>query len=143
MRLVDLARHALQTWLSRFQRYRELTAWRRRQRIDSTSWLHPDIRALVPERQPTAAAIDAVLKRSIESFPLPLYLRVEDRNASAHSVEARVPFLDHDFVRGMIGNNQIDKLAFRHMAQDYLDLPAEITHCSKYSTEESKHRKLA
>jgi asparagine synthase (glutamine-hydrolysing) len=98
MRLVDLARHALQTWLSRFQRYRELTAWRRRQRIDSTSWLHPDIRALVPERQPTATAIDAVLKRSIESFPLPLYLRVEDRNASAHSVEARVPFLDHRLV---------------------------------------------
>jgi asparagine synthase (glutamine-hydrolysing) len=27
--------------------------------------------------------------------PLPCYLRAEDRNSSAHSVEARVPFLDH------------------------------------------------
>jgi len=27
--------------------------------------------------------------------PLPCYLRAEDRNSAAHSVEARVPFLDH------------------------------------------------
>ncbi len=27
--------------------------------------------------------------------PLPCYLRIEDRNSAAHSVEARVPFLDH------------------------------------------------
>jgi asparagine synthase (glutamine-hydrolysing) len=28
-------------------------------------------------------------------MPLPLYLRIEDRNSMAHGVEVRVPFLDH------------------------------------------------
>jgi len=36
--------------------------------------------------------------RSVEQTPLPLYLRVEDRNAMAHSVEVRLPFLDHRLV---------------------------------------------
>jgi asparagine synthase (glutamine-hydrolysing) len=34
---------------------------------------------------------------------LPLYLRVEDRNAMAHSVEARLPFLDHRLVSFLFG----------------------------------------
>jgi len=34
------------------------------------------------------------LKESIYQSPLPLYLRVEDRNSMAHSVETRLPFLD-------------------------------------------------
>src|SRR5262249_26283039 len=39
-----------------------------------------------------------VLANSVSCHPLPLYLRVEDRNSSAHSIEVRVPFLDHRLV---------------------------------------------
>src|SRR5258705_10835917 len=35
---------------------------------------------------------------AVERFALPLYLRVEDRNAMAHGVEVRMPFLDHRVV---------------------------------------------
>lgn len=39
-----------------------------------------------------------VLAHSVEQYPLPLYLRIEDRNSMAHSVEARLPFLDYRLV---------------------------------------------
>ncbi|MEP6834594.1 MAG: asparagine synthase (glutamine-hydrolyzing) [Gemmatimonas sp.] len=39
-----------------------------------------------------------VLAHSVEEYPLPLYLRIEDRNSMAHSVEARLPFLDYRLV---------------------------------------------
>jgi asparagine synthase (glutamine-hydrolysing) len=42
--------------------------------------------------------LDASLRRSVERAPLPLYLRLEDRNSMAHSVEARLPFMDYRLV---------------------------------------------
>jgi asparagine synthase (glutamine-hydrolysing) len=44
------------------------------------------------------AELNTVLKYSTSASPLPLYLRVEDRNSMAHSVEARLPFLDYRLV---------------------------------------------
>jgi asparagine synthase (glutamine-hydrolysing) len=43
-------------------------------------------------------SLDAIQKYSVEHTPLPLYLRVEDRNSMAHSVETRLPFLDYRLV---------------------------------------------
>ena len=52
-------------------------------KMDTDSWTMP---------------LAGVLRHSVERRPLPLYLRVEDRNSMAHSVEARLPFLDYRLV---------------------------------------------
>ena len=64
------------------------------------SWLSADLRAQVPRMDTDAWALplSGVLEHSVERRPLPLYLRVEDCNSMAHSVEARLPFLDYRLV---------------------------------------------
>jgi asparagine synthase (glutamine-hydrolysing) len=47
--------------------------------------------------------LNAALARSVMVEPLPLYLRIEDRNSMAHSIEVRVPFLDHRLVSMAFG----------------------------------------
>jgi asparagine synthase (glutamine-hydrolysing) len=80
--------------------YRRLGAQRRLQALRGDAWYAGAVRdaavADVPDYDP--ASLSQVLKQSVESAPLPLYLRVEDRNSMAHSVEARLPFLDYRLV---------------------------------------------
>lgn len=47
--------------------------------------------------------IRAMQKMEIESFQLPHLLRYVDRNSMRHSIEARVPFLDHHLVETCYG----------------------------------------
>jgi asparagine synthase (glutamine-hydrolysing) len=73
---------------------------RRRLREDASRWFTPDLvnRLDEPDGARVDASLDAVLRRSVELGPLPLYLRIEDRNSMAHSVEARLPFMDYRLV---------------------------------------------
>jgi asparagine synthase (glutamine-hydrolysing) len=95
-----LVRRLLQSELRRAGGYRGLVAWGRRQQARRHPWFSPDLAdRLVPaDRAPLDLTLDSALLRSVEQSPLPLYLRIEDRNSMAHSVEARVPFLDYRLV---------------------------------------------
>ena len=48
--------------------------------------------------QPPSDRLRATLQDQLHRSPLPLYLRIEDSNSSAYSIEARLPFLDPQVV---------------------------------------------
>ena len=79
------------------------TAWsraRRRARLGTNAWFTPDVKQhLTPPLELAPSwPLRSMLQWSVERMPLPLYLRVEDRNSMAHSVEARTPFMDYRLV---------------------------------------------
>ena len=81
---------------------------RREARARSNGWVSEDVkRAWTPAPMTPALSLTESLQQSLEHEPLPLYLRVEDRNSMAHGVEVRLPFMDYRLV----------SLAFRLGAQ--------------------------
>jgi asparagine synthase (glutamine-hydrolysing) len=85
--------------------YRAFAESRHARRVHSHSWFTRDLTAHFPKtvQQPDANQLNGVLKASVTKSPLPLYLRIEDRNSMAHSVEARLPFLDYRLVTYLFG----------------------------------------
>ena len=76
--------------------YKAMGTKRKSRRRDPGGAFQTDLHRLVPGESPIDGdAVSEVLRASVEVKPLPLYLRVEDRNSMAHSVEARLPFCDY------------------------------------------------
>lgn len=77
----------------------QLSMHRRRARIAANRWVSADVKNLwAPRVERHPLTLRQSLRDSVEQSPLPLYLRVEDRNSMAHAVEVRLPFLDHRLV---------------------------------------------
>ena len=85
--------------------YRGLADRRHARKVQSHPWFVRDLAAHFPssERARGLNKLTDVLKRSVTDSPLPLYLRIEDRNSMAHSVEARLPFMDYRLVSFLFG----------------------------------------
>jgi asparagine synthase (glutamine-hydrolysing) len=98
-------RHSLGCHLSRFSNYRKLAERRRLQAIKNHPWFTSELSRYFDGECTKAdnnvydePSLNGALKRAVEQEPLPLYLRIEDRNSMAHSVEVRLPFLDYRLV---------------------------------------------
>ncbi len=92
-------KHLLFILLGKLPFYRAASRYSRRKRLKRPSWLSADLLRHFPERDgPRKWDLNSDLALSQRAYPLPLYLRVEDRNSMAHSIEVRLPFLDHRLV---------------------------------------------
>jgi asparagine synthase (glutamine-hydrolysing) len=94
--LARVARMARAHVLSGIPAYRAVAARRRLDSGPGRPYLNADFRALAtPVNELPGQRLADALQRATRQSPLPHYLRAEDRNSMAHSVESRVPFLDH------------------------------------------------
>jgi len=92
-------KHLLLVVLAGMPFYRAVSRRARRKRLEQPGWLSVDLLRHFPERdRPRKWDLDSELALSQRVYPLPLYLRVEDRNSMAHSIEVRLPFLDYRLV---------------------------------------------
>lgn len=101
--LWQVARRAVQHGLGRTRPYQAL---RRRWALGrglagGASVFDPAFLPLAPRAAEPAAASHSLWQSqrlALQHWPLPMYLRIEDRVSMAHSVEARLPFADHRLV---------------------------------------------
>ncbi len=92
-------KHVAQSAMAGLPAYRALADCRRLRRAAASDWLRPETASKLPRTQDRQLiGLSGILAASVNRAPLPLYLRVEDRNSMAHSVEVRLPFLDYRLV---------------------------------------------
>ena len=80
--------------------YRKFSSKRKYARVSQHRWFTDQFTNQLPFEHLSRAREDlhSALIDSTQVAPLPLYLRVEDRNSMAHGIEVRLPFLDYRLV---------------------------------------------
>ncbi|HKE97256.1 MAG TPA: asparagine synthase (glutamine-hydrolyzing) [Povalibacter sp.] len=115
---LGLGRRALRTatgqLLGDVQGYRALAHWNQRRVVARDPWLSADVKRHWQWDPVNSRSLQDALLASVERTPLPLYLRVEDRNSMAHGVEVRLPFLDYRLVTLVFGLGAQWKLSERY-----------------------------
>lgn len=93
-------RRLAQGRLAAWRVYRDLARWKRAREHLLDSWFTRDLprHARPGSEDIPETDLNRQLARSVYRAPLPLYLRIEDRNSMAHAIEARLPFLDYRLV---------------------------------------------
>src|SRR5205814_5275207 len=96
----SIVARAIGTVLRRSRRYLSLSLAREISQLERGGWLSRNVCNALSAQQAAASpsTLAEALRESVLCSPLPLYLRVEDRNSMAHSVEARLPYLDYRLV---------------------------------------------
>ena len=104
-RFTDAVSRCLSWEMYRIDAYRQWAQARRQVRLRRNPWFSTDLTKhfINEEIPPTSGTLSYSLKQSVVSAPLPLYLRIEDRNSMGNSVEARLPFLDYRLVSFVAG----------------------------------------
>jgi asparagine synthase (glutamine-hydrolysing) len=82
--------------------WREMAAFKQRHGYGEFAAIKGIIRSLL-SRDRQFASVSALSRAQVIYSNLPMMLRCADRNSMAHSVESRVPFLDHRLVEFSIG----------------------------------------
>ena len=97
---LSVVRHLVKVTLRQADTYQRLARWKKHRDARRDPWFTMELseHVNIDGRQITDLTLDAILRQSVERSPLPLYLRLEDRNSMAHSVESRLPFLDYRLV---------------------------------------------
>ena len=90
-------------------------------------WIRIHIDGKKAFHRPREASILQMSKNLISGLGLPALLRYEDKNAMAHGIESRVPFLDHRLVEFCLSlpdhlkiNNGVRKWILREASHDFL-----------------------
>ncbi len=88
----------LRLTLSGVEAVRKIANWKRRAKFQRNWFTLTLPKHLDAPNYESSNRLDSALRDSVECAPLPVYLREEDRNSMAHSIEVRMPFLDYRLV---------------------------------------------
>ena len=110
--MFSVVRIMAQKQFSRFEFYRRASRQRASANTMMKGWFSKDF-AFPIDCEPgpfRTLVLSEQLERSVRVAPLPIYLRVEDRNSMAHSLEFRLPYLDYRLVKYLFALPPLEKL---------------------------------